>query len=672
MKFIPYVNVCQGTASSPRFSNGNTLPLTQRPWGMVAFMPQTEEKRRGWYYHPADRSLEGVRVTHQPSPWIGDFGSLLFMPQAGVPETSAARRWSGYRPEEAELAPHYLKVNFLRARASFELTPAERGGIIRVQFAKGESQRFLSIIRTDHDFSVRISDDNRLVFGFTNAHTFDVPAGYGMHFVLEFDSDIDVRQSITEEGEAIHLALTKPEVTVKFAISFISREQALRNLHTELGALSFDELKGQTEARWEELLGRVEIGTQDKDMMRTFYSCLYRIFTFPNKMYEWDENGCPIHYDSFGDRVKEGYLYTNNGFWDTYRTVYPLYALIAPEAYREILDGYLQLYDNTGWLPKWPSLTETGFMPGTLIDAVIADAAVKGLLKGDKLRKAWNGMCRHAMETAPEPFGRKAIEEYIRYGYVPRESARESVNATQDYAYGDFCIARVAELLGETESASLFDERSLGWRQLFDPETGFLRGRDRAGKMDETFHEFRWGGEYTEGGAWQNSFAAYHDLDGLAELHGGTKVLVEKLDTLFSTPPLYTVGGYGSEIHEMTEMAAVDYGQCAISNQPSFHLPWLYAMLGEPEKAAMWVKTLASEAFSWKADGFPGDEDNGTTSGWYIFACMGFYPICPGKPEYVKTEMLVDKLRLMGKTIDISSFETVFRHERLAHMISND
>lgn len=651
MHYLPFVHINQGTASTSRFSHGNTLPLTQLPWGMAGFMPQTEIHGGNWYYHPSDRSLEGVRLTHQPSPWVGDFGALLLMPQAGCAHTEPQLRWSGYRPEEAVLAPDYLKLRFLRSETTLELAPTERGAAIRL--ACDMDDLFLSVLACDHTVSFRVDAAARRVYGSTDSRHRDACAGYREYFVLEFDCGLDEGRTVLAEGRALHIALEAKAVNVRFATSFISEEQAVRNLENELAGRDFDAVRAAAAARWEELLSRVQIDTPDEDLLRTFYSCLYRVFLYPSKMYEPDADGRPIHYDTANGVVRPGVVYTNNGFWDTYRTVYPLYSLIAPKEYAEIMDGYLQLYDNTGWLPKWPSLVETGIMPGSLVDAVVADAAVKGVLTGDKLRKALEGMLKHATQPGEGPFGRTHLASYLRYGYVPRDLARESVNCTMDYAYGDYCIARVAERLGETAIMEEYDKRSLNYRNLFDAATGFMRGRDTHGDMAPDFDSFAWGGEYTEGGPWQSSFTACFDLDGLAALHGGKDRLLAKLDELFATPPRYRAGGYGFEIHEMTEMAALDFGQCAISNQPSFHYPWLFAALGQPEKTAYWVERLAKETMSWRPDGFPGDEDNGTMAAWYVFSVLGFYPLCPGMASYIKGKPLADNIRLCGRPLRV-------------------
>ena len=437
-------------------------------------------------------------------------------------------------------------------------------------------------------------------------------------------------------------------------ISYISEEMAVAALDRECGDAGFEELRRLAEEAWEEKLRRIEIETEDtpfgEEQMKTFYSCLYRVFLFPRKAYELDSEGLPVHYSPADGKTRAGVRYTDNGFWDTYRTVYPLYTLIAREEFAEMLEGFVADYLDGGWLPRWLSLGEVGCMPSTLIDAVIAEAAVNGIGRREVLENALRGMLNHANNEAPaERYGRNGIGSYLKYGYVPRNEHRESVNLTLDFAYGDWCIARVAEALGREDLVAEYDRRGQNYRKLFDPVSGFMRGKDTEGNMAEFFDPVAWGGEYTEAAAWQSSFAVPHDVEGLAELYGGREALIAKLDALFAEPPRYRVFGYGGEIHEMTEMALIDFGQMAISNQPSFHLPYLFAALGAQEKTDYWVERLAKETFFPTSDGYPGDEDNGTTSAWYVFATLGLYRLCPGTTRWVKSKRLVKSVRILGE-----------------------
>ena len=668
MHALDYVNIRQGTHSNNRFSCGNTLPLTQLPFAMAGFAPQTNGAAQPWFYHPDDHSLEGVRLTHQPSPWLGDYGALLLMPQSGTPGASAGERWSGYRPQDAELRPDYMRLRFLRAAADFELAPTERGGVLRLTFGR-EEPAFLSVLPVGGTFACRLEAEAQRVVGYTDYHNLDKAENFRMYFVLQFeDGACNPSRTQTLPDGGMHVALNGRKAQAQIAISYISEEQALRNLAQDRAG-SFDAARQAAARQWGKRLSSIRVETETEEQLRTFYSCLYRVFLYPHKAYELDEHGEAQHYCPGDGAVRPGVRYTDNGFWDTYRTVYPLFSIIAPEDYAEMLDGFVQDYRDYGWLPRWPSIGEIGCMPSTLIDAVIADAAVKGIASRELLETALKGMLHHATTDAPEKrFGRNGATAYRKYGYVPRDLEKESVNLTLDAAYGDFCIAQTAQVLGYADIENEYRPLAKNYKNIFDPATGFMRGRDTNGEMAPDFNPCRWGGEYTEGSAWQNSFAVPHDVEGLAELYGGREKLLARLDELFAMPPDYLVGGYGTEIHEMTEMAAADFGQCAISNQPSFHLPYLYAALGEPDKAAYWVEKMCREAFSYREDGFPGDEDNGTMSAWYIFSCLGFYPLCPGKPEYVVT----GKLLVKQAWINGSPWDPAGRGVRLPHSVFNE
>ena len=655
MNYIPFVNIKMGTKSVPRFSCGNTLALTQRPFAMAGWCPQTQDPQSGWFFKPDVPALEGIRLTHQPSPWINDYGAFVMTPQNDGVYNANPAAWSSYRIEDSVYRPDYLMIRFLRSGTKFELTPTERGAAIRLS-VEVDRPTCLSFFPVRGNYSYRVEGDYLL--GVTDGHTLDAAKDFRMYFAVKFlDGGMDAQKTVLfgqENGPApgagAHVALNGKVVEARIGTSYISEEQAKLAIEQDCGNKSFATLCDEAEDLWEEYLHRVEVETETDEEMETFYSCLYRTFLFPHKAYEIDAQGNPIHYCPFDGQTKKGYRYTDNGFWDTYRTVYPFFSMVARDEFAQILEGFVNDYLEGGWLPRWPSLGEVGCMPSTLIDAVIAEAAQDGIGSRELLENALQGMLHHANNESKEArYGRNGCLAYLKYGYVPRNLNRESVNLTLDAAYGDWCIAEVAQRLGKSEElVAQYRKRALNYRNLFDPETGFMRGRDEQGKMADNFDPFSWGGEYTEGSAWQSSFAVQHDLDGLAELYGGPDKLLKKLDDLFAAPPIYRVGGYKTEIHEMSEMAACDLGQFAISNQPSFHFPWIYAYFGQEEKCAYWVRRAAQEYFYAGDDGYPGDEDNGTMSAWYIFACLGIYPLCPGKPMVKIPQMLVKSAKILG------------------------
>lgn len=652
--YLDYVNIKQGTDSTERFSCGNTLPLVQRPFAMLAFAPQTSGRDR-WWYSPYAKTIEGIRLTHQPSPWIGDYGTLLITPQADVINDRFYEAWTGIRKGESVLCPDYLKMGFIRSGSIVEVVPTKRCGIVRVTY-EHTMRACISIFNMMGKAHFELDENRGEVRGYTDGYTQGKAENFKMFFVVRpRESWIDWEQTRVvedeKEGVGVHLGLKEKVTRAEFVlgISYISYEQARLNCREAQGK-SLEETRQEGMEEWENYLASIAI-TAEEEEMKTFYSCMYRTGLFPHAAFELDEEGKKIHYSPYTGKIHDGVRYVDQGFWDTYRTILPLFLLINRDLYKDTVESALNDYREGGWLPRWTAPGEVGCMPSTLIDSVMAQAAVDGLLDRETMEEVLEAMKHHANHEAPEDrFGRSDIEEYLKFGYVPYERHIESVNLTLDFAYGDYCIAKVAEALGDNETKEEYLKRALNYQNSFDKETGFMRAKGRSGKFKEPFDPFVWGGDYTEGGAWQTLFAVPHDLTGLAELMGGRESLLKKLDELFATKPCYRVGGYGFEIHEITEMAAADFGQCAISNQPSFHFPYIYACFGEEDKAVYWVERMCKEVFSAEPNGFPGDEDNGTTAAWYILSCLGIYPVCPADNTWVKIPARVEG-NVMGEEI---------------------
>jgi len=644
MKYIPYVNIKMGTKSHMRYSTGNALPLVQLPFGMASFCLQTEviKDREGWFFQPDIPSIEGIRLTHQPSPWIGDHGTFIFTPQIDKISDTASGAWSSYRIRESVFQPHYLKVKLLRSQCTVELTPTERGAKVRLSY-ESDMRPYLSFLPVGGNYTYKLNESKNMLLGTNDYCRQGDCADFMMHYVAKFEQgDIDFENSYHCEG-GIHIALNKKQIEFEIAISYIGGKFTENNLTGK----SFDLLKNEAEENWEEKLSRIEIEGSE-EQMRTFYSCMYRAFLFPHKSYEINKDGQCVHYSPYYGDVHMGVRYTGTGFWDTVRTQFPLFSLIAKEEYASMLEGFVNDYLEGGYLPRWISLGETGCMPSTLIDGVIAEASVNDIISNEILEKALKGMLKHATTFSFESrYGRNGVEEYIKLGYVPTRY-KESVNLTLDSAYGDFCIAQIAKKLGYDDIYNEYMERSKNYKNLFHKESGFMIGKDECGNFQSDFDKFNWGGYYTEGSAYQNSFFVPHDIEGLCDLYGGKTELIQKLDELFSTEPKFRVNTYGAEIHEMTEMAQADLYQFAISNQPSFHIPYIYGYLGETEKCRYWVGK-ARELFSYKTEiGFPGDEDNGSMASWYILSTIGKYKLCPGKNEYVEFQPFV-KYNMKGE-----------------------
>lgn len=676
MSLLQYVNPLQGTESVYQRSHGNSLPLVALPFAMASFAPQTNEAGGGWWFHPSHTRFEGVRLTHQPSPWIGDYGHLTLLPQTGPLKLSAHDRSTSFRKQDMSVAPDYFKIYMRRYMSTLELAPTTRGASMRVAFDTKQGPARFILSAFPRESSVTINPEQRTLVGWTKAHAGGVQDNYRMHFVLTFDCDMIAEdsglsdehmkpiKSLSHTGERIggYVGLKLPEdgiVNVNIATSFISEEQAWTNLNREIGGQSFEDIRALAAKTWEKQLGTIEVESDNQEQLATFYTCLYRTCLFPHAIHEYDEQNKQVHYSPYNGKIEDGPLFADIGFWDTYRTSFPLYNLLFPSRMNEFLQGFVNAYKETGWMPKWMSPGERSMMPGTLIDVTFADAVVKGITDFE-LETAYEGLFKHATTPAEDPhYGRKGTADYLKYGYLPADLyTHESVCNALDYIYGDFCIAQIAKQLGREEDHKMLMERAKNYNKLYDPSIGFMRGVLSDGSWLSPFDQHEWGGAYCEGGPWQSSWAVQHDFLGLADLMGGREGFKERLDALFAEAPLFKVGSYGFEIHEMSEMALVDFGQFAISNQPSFHIPYIYTALGYPALTQYWVRKTMDELFSANPDGYPGDEDNGSLAAWYVFGAMGLYPLSPGVPQYVVGSPLFKRMTLHlenGKDIVIEA-----------------
>ncbi|GAT32870.1 alpha-1,2-mannosidase [Terrimicrobium sacchariphilum] len=621
---VDLVNPLQGTTSDKNFSTGNTLPITSLPFGLHHWSLQTREDP--WFFHPGDRKLWGIRLTHQPSPWMLDYGALLVSAFHGPIAETPALQSSAYRIVECR--PHVTRLQLPGQGIDISLAPAPAGLLLVFETRSEAPLKIRLSFR--QEFSVETSDT--LVHGRTTDNSGGVPEGFGLSFCGRF-SDRPRHVHSLPNGTCWEFAPGTRRVELRLAASFIDGTIARYALASQLDGHSFSEIEGSAAQTWDALLGRLDFPDPEDSRRRTFYSCLYRTLLFPRLLTEKDPSGNDIHYSPYDGAVHTGPLCTDNGFWDTYRTVYPLLAHAFPDQLTTILQGWLNACKQAGWTPKWPSPGLKDCMIGTHFDAVAADAVARGITGWD-VEAVFPFLWRNATEQSSDGrFGRQGLEDFIQLGYLPADRHRYSVSATLDYAYGDFCVMQVARHLGRTREAELLSTRIGNYRNVFDPSVGFMRERNSDGSWLRPFGEFRWGGGFIEGGPWQHSFHVPHDIPGLASLFGGEAALEAKLDAMLSTPPLFQVGHYGFEIHEMTEMAMAGFGQYAHSNQPVHGYLFLYALLGQPEKTSHWVRKVCDELYG--PEKLPGDEDNGEMSAWYIWANLGLFPHCPGRPGLV-------------------------------------
>ncbi|MDO4431703.1 MAG: GH92 family glycosyl hydrolase [Aerococcaceae bacterium] len=678
MKRVNTIDTRYGTQNHYQMGHGNTLPYTGTPFGMNHFVMQT---RSGdvRFFHPEDYSNYGIRLTHQPSPWMGDFAYQLWNVVAMTDEeyeqlvTSEDGHWqldellkSGYRPQEAQFRPHYLAYRKLRDQLQVELCADPRGASIRITKHVATPPKLLLAIGVSEKAPYQLANHHTLLKTYTNQLSGSKYHQCGMYHAIQADAELSFVRTTTSKLGAHPMTLLWFELntpqsvcTFNWTTSYISHEHAIHyQQQTPFFALDWQKKCEASAELWETYLNKVEVSHSDPHKVAMFNHCLYRTATFPQMAYEKDTAGNVIHYSPYTGKVEPGYFYTNNGYWDTFRTNYPLYALLIPEKIPEFLEGIVAVAREDRYLPKWLSPDERGLMPGTLVDAVIADAVVKGLVSEALAEELLGAMIYTAeVESEHELEGREGTQQYQTLGYLSTDY-HESVNKTLDYAYSDFCIYQVAHHLGKTDIAQRYGERCYSYRHLFDSASGMMKPRRATGEFLSGIADHRWGQHYTEGSAWQNSLAVYHNIADLIQLYGGDEAFYQHLETLVNMEPLYQVGGYRMEIHEMLEMATISFGQLALSNQPSFHIPYLFIYAGYPHMTHLLIKRLCEQLFCPTYDGFVGDEDNGSLSSWYVLSSLGLYSVTPGTTEYVLGMCQWNKAMIHfsnGKTLQIES-----------------
>ena len=646
---VEYVNPLMGTQSTYELSTGNTYPAIARPWGMNFWMPQTGKMGDGWAYVYTANKIRGFKQTHQPSPWINDYGQFSLMPVVGTPEFDQDKRasWFSHKGEVAK--PYYYKVYLAEHDVVTEFTTTDRAALFRFTFPENE-RSYVVVDAFDRGSFVKIVGNNRIE-GYTTRNSGGVPGNFKNYFVIEFDKSFEYRhtfadgklsdelyQQANHTGSVIGFRTEKGEkVHARVASSFISLEQAERNLK-ELGDDDFDALveKGKTE--WNEVLGAIQVEGGSLDQYRVFYSCLYRSVLFPRKFYEFDAAGNIVHYSPYNGNVLSGYMYTDTGFWDTFRCLFPLLNLVYPSRNREIQEGLINTYKESGFFPEWASPGHRGCMVGNNSASVLADAYLKGVRVAD-VEALYAGLVHGTEHVHPKASstGRLGNEYYNKLGYVPYNvGINESAARTLEYAYDDWCIYRLAKALGRPEEEiDKYAKRAMNYKHLFDPETKLMRGKNQDGSFMTPFSPLKWGDAFTEGNSWHYTWSVFHDPQGLIDLMGGKETFVRMLDSVFAVPPLFDASYYGGVIHEIREMTVMNMGNYAHGNQPIQHMIYLYNYAGQPWKAQYWLREVMNRMYTPGPDGYCGDEDNGQTSAWSVFSAMGFYPVCPGTDQYV-------------------------------------
>ena len=659
---VEWVNPLMGTDSKGSLSNGNTYPAICVPWGMNFWVPQTGAMGNGWQYQYSADKIRGFKQTHQPSPWMNDYGQFAIMPVTKklVFRQDDRASWFSHKAETAK--PYYYSVYLADADVVTEITPTERAAQFRFTFPQSDSS-FIVVDAFDRGSYVKILPAERKIVGYTTRNSRGVPENFKNYFVIYIDKPFSlsytwhdstlVRDSIemraNHSGAIIGFKTQKGEkINLRVASSFISYEQAETNLKKEIGNDSFDETRTKAKTAWNKQLGRLipEGGTVDE--IRTFYSCLYRTVQFPQKHYEIDESGKIIHYSPYNGQVLPGYMYAGTGFWDTFRALYPFLNLVYPSTNKEMQEGLLNAYKEGGFLPEWSSPGFRNIMVGNNSASVVADAYIKGM-RGYDINTLYEALQKGANNEGPmTAVGRAGVKYYNELGYVPYDvNIRENAARTLEYAYDDFAIYQLAKALKRPQDeVELYRKRAMNYRNLFDPETKLMRGKNKDGSFQTPFNPFKWGDAFTEGNSWHYSWSVFHDVQGLINLMGGKETFAKMLDSVFQMSPVFDESYYRGVIHEIREMQIMNMGQYAHGNQPIQHMIYLYNFAGQPWKSQYWARKAMKQLYRPTPDGYCGDEDNGQTSAWYIFSAMGFYPVCPATTQYVLGTPMFKKMTI--------------------------
>ncbi|GAA4441226.1 GH92 family glycosyl hydrolase [Pontibacter saemangeumensis] len=671
---VEWVNPLMGTDSKHSLSNGNTYPAIALPWGMNFWMPQTGRMGDGWGYMYSADKIRGFKQTHQPSPWMNDYGQFAIMPVTGKLRFNEDARASWFSHKSETVKPYYYSVYLADHDVTMEIAPTERAASFRFTFPQTDSA-YVVLDAFDKGSYVKLIPGENKIVGYTTKNSGGVPENFKNYFVIQFDKPFasavtwsDSVVSTKEELQANHVGAvvgfrTKKgeQVQARVASSFISPEQAELNLK-EIGSDDFEAVKEKGKQAWNKELSRVAVEGGTPDQMKTFYSCLYRTLLFPRKFYEMDAAGKVMHYSPYNGKVLPGYMFTDTGFWDTFRALFPFLNLMYPSVNAQMQEGLANAYKEGGWLPEWASPGYRNVMVGNNSASVVADAYLKGG-KGYDINTLYEAVLKGANNEGPlTAVGRAGAAHYNKLGYVPYDvKINENAARTLEYAYDDFAIYQLAKALKRPKKEiNLYAKRALNYRHLYDPATGLMRGKNQNGKFQAPFNPFKWGDAFTEGNSWHYSWSVFHDVQGLVDLMGGKANFTAKLDSVFMLPPVYDESYYGSVIHEIREMQIANMGQYAHGNQPIQHMIYLYNYAGEPWKTQYWVRETMDRMYTPAPDGYCGDEDNGQTSAWYVFSALGFYPVTPATDQYVLGAPLFRKATLHmenGKQLVINAPE---------------
>ncbi len=658
---VKYVNTLQGTNSKHELTRGNTYPTTALPFGMHTWTPQTGKNGDGWKYQYFKKTIRGFQQAHQCSSWTTDYCVFSLMPVTGKLVVNEDERATGFKHENEIAKPNYYKVKLDNGIVT-EIAPTERGAHLRFSFPKRDAS-YLVLDGYTGISELKIWPAERKITGYVSNNKNNKGSLIKSYLEIVFDkpfknygswesSTNTIKQGETEiAGTAVGIYLqfkNGETVQAKTASSYISPEQATVTLNAELGNYkNLEATKSAAAKIWNQHLGRILVEGGTEEQKATFYSCFFRASLFSRQFFEYNKDGKPYYFSPYDGKVHDGYMFTDTGFWDTFRAQFPLNAIMYPTMHGRYMQALLDAQEQCGWLPAWSFPGEAGSMIGNHAISLLTDAWVKGIRTFDP-EKALKAYLHEATNKGPwgPANGRHGWKEYYQLGYVPYPEYGEATAKTLEYAYDDFCGYQLANLTGNSFYKNIFERQMYNYKNVYDASTGFMRGRKLNGEWSPNFDPIEWGGPFTEGNAWHWEWSVFHDVQGLINLMGGDKNFNAKLDSVFSVPNKVNPGTYGGMIHEMTEMVMADMGQYAHGNQPIQHMIYLYNYGGEPWKAQQHVRNVMEKLYNSTENGYPGDEDQGQTSSWYVLSAMGFYSVCPGTDQYVIGSPVFNKVTI--------------------------
>jgi predicted alpha-1,2-mannosidase len=632
---VSYVNPFIGTGG-----HGHTYPGATMPFGMMQLSPDT--RLDGWDgcsgYHYSDDEIYGFSHTHLSGTGVSDYGDILLMPTNKQVFNNGADGKEGYKSKFShtnEVAePGFYKVHLEDTNIDVELTVSKRSGMHKYNFPAADNQFvILDLLHRDKVLAAeinRISDTELSGFRFSEAWATDQRLFFSIKTSHPFN---DVLQSPPKQGmlgaQKIALNFINPNnetVFIKIGISAVDIEGAKKNLEAEIGNKTFEQVKKTAQEFWEQQLEKIVLEDTNEDNKTNFYTSLYHVSIAPN-LYQ-DVDGRYRGMDLKIHETKDFDYYTVFSLWDTYRAAHPLYTIIEQDKTNDFINTFLAKYDEGGIMPIWDLAGNyTHCMIGYHAVPVIADAYLKGIRKYN-VEKAFKAMKHSATRDT------LGLDSYKNFGFIPVEKESESVSKTLEYAYDDWTIAQMAKDLGKEEDYKTYTERAQSYKNVFDPNTQFMRGRFR-NTWFAPFDPYEVNFNYTEANSWQYSFYVPQDISGFTKLLGGKQQLENQLDNLFSAEDKTS----GSHQVDITGLI----GQYAHGNEPSHHMAYLYNFVNKPHKTQEKVRQILTELYTNMPDGISGNEDCGQMSAWYIFSSLGFYPVTPGSNQYIIGAPLFEK-----------------------------